>query len=108
MNWEEDLVMCRQGVVHGRPGIVKGVVEVEEGPAGASPQKTDMAVAYCQSCFAVAHATAPAVTGASLLTCLSLGMTSWANNVMLFRVSSVGTLPTEKLATKSPKPTRCA
>ncbi len=45
---------------------------------------------------------------ASLLTCRSLGITSVANSVMLRRVSSEGTLPTEKFATKTPKPTRRA
>jgi hypothetical protein len=35
-------------------------------------------------------------------------MTSWANSRMLFCVNAVGTFPTEKFATSTPKPTRLA
>src|SRR5438445_13720018 len=97
MQREEDLIVRRQGLVQARPGIAKRVVEIEQWLASASPQQTDVAVTDRQGRFAIAHATAPAATGASLLMCLSLGMTSWANKVMLFWVSSVGTLATEKL-----------
>src|SRR6266851_8368156 len=106
MHREEDLIVCRKGIVQARPGIVKCVVEIEKRLAGASPHEMNVAVAYRHGRFAIAHALAPATTGASLLICLSLGITSWANKVMLFWVNSVGTLPTEKFATRSPKPTR--
>src|SRR5262245_62148447 len=108
MDWEDDLIVLSEGIVDWCPRITQRVVEIEERLAVASPHETEVAIAYRQGLVAVAHATAPAASGTSLLTCLSLGMTSWANSVMLFLVSSVGTFPTEKLATSRPNPTRWA
>lgn len=111
------MVLGSEAVVEGKPAIRPRIMEKEQWVALTSTQQMNFSTAHGDHVVGNGHIKTPIPCGdshvgstgeASQLICRRLGMTSVANSVMLRRVSSEGTLPTEKFATKMPKPTRRA